>query len=261
MIGTADSGRPRAALLSLFLFALPTAGRAAPQPPDRRIPRLNLPQLPDGFGAEIREVDTEVPSIRAVSERQELVIVGNDNDGKPSSFAIRSDSSGRGTHLEFGPVSEPGNARSLPFGDAFKRCPARGADRLDRRRACGVELEHARGDTSAVRLFGPDLDPVTGGTLILIYLKHYAIFGSHKVGEYHLRLAKVNGDWKLYAASVPGRPIGGLFLHRASRGIGSITACLDRVCPAEWSRRQREQNEGLPPVWSGQAIRRYRYRR
>lgn len=228
-------------------------------PPQRRFPRLVLPGLPDGFEIRVREVDAEIPEIRAVSERQELVIVGNDNDGVASSFAIRSDDSGRGTHLEYAPIAKPGAGRSIPVGDAFRRCPARGSQRIDRRYNCGIELENARGDTSAVRLYSPDLDPATGGTLILIYLKNYAIFGEHKVAEYWLKLRRENGVWKLYSAyGPPGRPIGGLFLHRASRGIGSVTGCLDQACPAEWSRRGRERNEGLPPVWPNASFRRYR---
>jgi hypothetical protein len=233
---------------ALALLSAPGAGASGSQNQRGRL-FLSLPSLPFEF-AHTGGPDSEpIPTYKAIQEIQELVEVGNDNDGKISRFAIRSDSAGRATHLEFGPISEPRNVRLLPIGPAMRTCNARGASRLDRKRNCGVELEHARGDTSATRLYSPDLNAETGGSLVLIYLKHYAIFGEHEVKEFWMYIRKDGDVWRLYASAVPRRAMGGLFLHRGSRGIASITACLDSACPAEWSRRPREQNENLPSVW------------
>lgn len=227
--------------------------QASPVSQSRRfiLPALQIPVFSENESVPgVPDSEDSVPEIPSLAEIQELVLVGNDNDGKPSRFSVRSDSNGRATYLEYAWVADPQHGKVVPLGAGIGTCNARGPSRLDRRKGCGIELEHARGETSATRLFSPDLDPATGGTLVLIYLRHYAIFGEHQVSEYWMRLKREGDVWKLYAYGGPEtRSIGGLFLHRASRGIGSITACLDRPCPGEWSRRDREHNEHLPPIW------------
>ena len=190
------------------------------------------------------------PPIGAVAQLYHVATLDNDNDGLRFVLSVRTDESGRLTQLRNFNAANPNDGKVFDVGPAISRCTATGADRLDRRRGCGVEMEHARGDTSAIRLFTPNFDPATGGRVVLFYLKRYAIFGSHEVGTLELALRKVNGEWAL-TMDTGGRTrrVLGLFVHRASRGIGLITSCLDASCPGEWARRNRESNDGLPPVW------------
>lgn len=205
---------------------------------------LSPSQAPGGI-----ELDATF-ELGAVVESHHLATLDNDNDGIRFVLSARADASDRLTQLRNFNAVNPSDGKVFDVGSAMSHCAVGGAAVLDRRRACGIEVEHARGDTSAIRLFTPNFDPAVGGRVILFYLKHYAIFGSHKVGALELAMRKSGETWELTLDS-GGRPrrVLGLFIHRASRGIGLITSCLDSSCPAEWTRRPREANDGLPPVW------------
>ncbi|MBI5201040.1 MAG: hypothetical protein HY925_05595 [Elusimicrobia bacterium] len=204
-------------------------------------------QAPADFPVPV-EVDAP-PPVGGVAQVYHLATLDNDNDGIRFVLSARTDANGRLTQLLNFNANDSSDGRIYNVGPAMSRCPATGADRLDRRRGCGIEMEHARGDISAIRLFTPNFNPETGGRVVLFYLKRYAIFGSHEVGVVELRIAKLGDDWALvtdYAGRQ--RRVLGLFVHRLSRGV-ALTTCLDGSCPNEWPRRARESNDGLPPVW------------
>ncbi|MBI4425506.1 MAG: hypothetical protein HY554_17375 [Elusimicrobia bacterium] len=227
--------RPRTLALAL-LAAAPGRGLAGPALPAAFAPGAGSLQPP--------------PAVGAVTESVELARIDNDNDGKAARLLAFSDASGELTRMEHLGIDDPSDVRIILAGPEVRRCPVGGSARLDRRYGCGVEIEHATGYTSAIRILSPDLDTRTGGAVVLLTLRHYAIFGEHKVGEHRLRIARQGQGWALFVdAGGAAKRVQGLFLHRAARGIGSVTACVGGPCPRDWARRGREANQRLPPVW------------
>ncbi|MBI4346432.1 MAG: hypothetical protein HY553_06230 [Elusimicrobia bacterium] len=211
---------------------------------------IALPLALTGLQVPEPALDLEpAPAIRAANESHHLATLDNDNDGIQFILSARTDAQGRLLQLRHINAHNPADGRVFDVGPAMSRCTVSGAARLDRRRGCGVEMEHARGDTSAIRLFTPGLDPVNGGRVVIFYLRHYAIFGSHDVGVVELWIQRSGDTWGLYTNSAGAqRRVLGIFIHRLSRGV-SLTACVDGACPADWPRRGRDRNDGLPPVW------------
>ncbi|MBI4423139.1 MAG: hypothetical protein HY554_05400 [Elusimicrobia bacterium] len=228
-----------ALVLAVTLACLPpAAASAAPGSPRPLLLDIRFADLSAGL------------ELGPLVEQQELVRIDNDHDGQPFLMAVRFDEAGALTYVEHYKAVDGSSRRVFEASGALLACPATGARRLDRRYRCGVELDHANGDISSIRLFAPGLDPAAGGPISLIYLRHYAFFSEHKVGELHLEIGREQEGWGLFIRHGGARKrVQGLFLHRASRGIGSIVACVGGPCPPEWSRRHRHANDHLPSVW------------